>query len=73
MDLDIRYPIGLMFGIFGIMLSIYGVVSDKALYARSLDINVNLYWGIVLVVFGALMLLLALRGSAKNKKAPESK
>lgn len=61
MNLDIRYPIGGMFSIFGIVLLVYGFVSSPAIYERSLGINVNLWWGIVLLVFGLVMLWLALR------------
>ena len=62
MNLDLRLPIGFMFSLFGALLVIYGVLSDKAIYARSLGINVNLLWGAVLLAFGALMLGLARRG-----------
>jgi len=61
MSLDLRLPIGLMFSLFGVILTGYGVLSDRAIYQRSLGINVNLWWGIVLVAFGALMLLLVSR------------
>jgi hypothetical protein len=61
MDLDIRLPIGLMFSIFGLLLAGFGLVSDPAIYAaHSLGINVNLDWGLVLLAFGATMLLVAL-------------
>jgi len=58
-QLDVRIPIGGMFTIFGLVLIVYGLVSDPAIYQRSLGINVNLWWGIVLLVFGATMLWLA--------------
>jgi hypothetical protein len=58
MGLDIRLPIGLLFSIFGILLIAFGMVSDKGLYQRSLGININLYWGMVMLLFGAVMLLL---------------
>jgi hypothetical protein len=61
MKLDLRYPIGLLFSVFGLILTIYGMVSDKAIYQRSLGINVNLYWGIELLAFGLVMLALAMR------------
>jgi hypothetical protein len=61
MNLDLRLPIGLMFSLFGVMLSAYGLASDQAIYARSLGINVNLWWGLVLLVFGLVMLGFALR------------
>ncbi|MCE5267706.1 MAG: hypothetical protein LLG00_07460 [Planctomycetaceae bacterium] len=59
MQLDIRIPIGLMFGVVGLILVVFGGVSDKLLYARSLGYNVNLIWGCVLVVFSAFMLGMA--------------
>ncbi len=65
MGLDIRWPIGLMFTLIGAMLVIFGLVtgSNAELYKRSLDINVNLYWGLLLLVFGGSMLTMAWRGS----------
>jgi hypothetical protein len=62
MKLDLRLPIGLMFSLFGAILVVYGFVSDAAIYQRSLGINVNLWWGIVLLAFGLVMLWLSLRG-----------
>jgi len=59
--LDIRWPIGLMFGIMGAMLVVWGLVSDPAIYAHIGGLDVNLYWGIALLVFAALMLALAAR------------
>jgi putative Mn2+ efflux pump MntP len=69
MGLDIRWPIGLMFSRIGAIMLVYGLAtgSNKEMYERSLDINVNLYWGILLLVFGAWMLMMAVRG----KKAEE--
>jgi hypothetical protein len=65
MGLDIRWPIGLMFSLVGAMLVIYGLAtaSDPNAYQCSLGINVNLRWGLVLLVFGLAMLTLAWRGS----------
>ncbi len=68
MNLDLRMPIGLMFSIFGVILTAYGLVSDRAIYARSLGINVNLWWGLVLLAFGGTMLVFALR-AAKRRHA----
>ena len=56
MSLDIRIPIGLMFGIIGLILAVFGLVSDPEIYERSLGINVNLVWGCALVAFSAFML-----------------
>ena len=62
MKLDLRLPIGLMFSIFGVLLAGYGVASDPAIYQRSLGVNVNLWWGLVLLAFGLVMLWLVARG-----------
>ena len=56
MGLDIRLPIGLMFTILGLLLVVFGIVGDKSIYERALGINVNLWWGIVMLVFGLAML-----------------
>jgi hypothetical protein len=55
MGLDIRLPIGLLFAILGGLLAVYGLAADPAIYARSLDININLWWGLVMLAFGLLM------------------
>jgi hypothetical protein len=66
MNFDLRYPIGIMFGLFGLMLTIFGFMSDQEIYDNhSLGININLRWGLVLLVFGLFMLTLALRASRR--------
>jgi hypothetical protein len=63
MGLDIKLPIGLMFSVLGILLTIYGFVtgSDAAMYARSLNVNINLWVGMSMLVFGVMMLIFAKR------------
>ena len=68
MNLDLRLPIGLMFTIIGALLSIFGMMSDRAIYTRSLGINVNLWWGLVLLLFGLGMLGLALRARQRARE-----
>ena len=71
MGLDIRIPIGLMFSIIGLILAVFGLLSNHSeIYNRSLGINVNLGWGCVLLVFGLLMLGLAHRARRRSKKGP---
>lgn len=69
MKLDVRLPIGMMFSLLGAILVVYGLVSDPSMYARSLGINVNLWWGLVLLAFGAVMLGFALR-SVRRRSDP---
>ena len=67
MGLDIRTPIGLMFGIFGLLLTGYGFLTRGSdIYQRSLGYNINLEWGIVLLGFGAVMLFFGQRGRRKQ-------
>lgn len=61
MNFDVRLPIGLMFSVFGVMLALFGLVADDAIYQRSMGVNVNLWWGMVLLAFGAAMLWMAWR------------
>ena len=64
MGLDIRTPIGLMFGIFGLLLTGYGLATNGSPISggRSLGRNTfNLGWGAVLLVFGGVMLWLGRR------------
>ena len=63
MGLDIRLPIGFLFSVFGVLLIVFGELSDKAIYERSLGININLEWGVVMLLFGAVMLFLGRRGT----------
>jgi hypothetical protein len=69
MGIDIKFPIGLMFTILGILLTAYGFFTggNEAMYTRSLGINVNLWSGCGMLVFGLIMLLLAGKSwKAKN-------
>jgi ABC-type Fe3+-siderophore transport system permease subunit len=63
MDMDIRIPIGLLFAILGAILAVYGLVTmnNLAMYARSLGTNINLWTGILMTLFGGIMLLSGLR------------
>jgi hypothetical protein len=65
MKLDIRLPIGLLFSILGVLLVLYGAFSDSTAYQRSLGININLWWGAAMLVFGCVMLFLSRRSIQK--------
>jgi hypothetical protein len=67
MGLDIRIPIGGLFALLGLLLSLYGLSSDASQYQRSLGININLWWGLVLLLFGAGMLALARMRRSRNR------
>jgi hypothetical protein len=66
MQLDVRLPIGLMFSLFGVMLAVYGFVNGATVSQRLFGANLNLAWGLVMLAFGAFMLMLVLRARKKN-------
>lgn len=71
MNLDLRIPMGLMFLIVGLILTIYGMVTmGSPIYARSLGMNANLDWGLVLLAFGAIMFVLGRRNQRRMEKEP---
>jgi protein-S-isoprenylcysteine O-methyltransferase Ste14 len=69
---DIRIPIGILFLALGVILAIYGIttLSDVTLYGRSENIVINLWWGLVMLVFGALMLYFGSRANRGPSHTP---
>jgi uncharacterized membrane protein YidH (DUF202 family) len=66
--MDIRMPIGLLFSIIGVIITIYGFITKGSeMYRHSLYININLYSGVCLLVFGLIMTFLALGAQKKTK------
>jgi hypothetical protein len=68
MGLDIRWPIGIIFTIYGAMLIAYGALADPAIFGSSVGINIDIWWGTLMLVFGLFMGLLAFR--AWRREAP---
>ena len=72
MGLDIKIPIGMMFAIFGLILTIFGIFTNgNEMYNASLGQNINLYSGIFMLLFGGFMLLIS--DLTKKKKVEELK
>ena len=67
-SLDLRLPIGGLFVALGLILGIFGAVTagNTGMYEKSGGININLLWGVVMLVTGVLFLLLARRGAARG-------
>jgi hypothetical protein len=79
MSLDLRIPMGLMFTLTGLILTLFGYTTraNTELYVKSLGINVNLWWGLVLLAFGLTMFLMGQRrqrrlASSEPKPADKS-
>jgi hypothetical protein len=67
MGLDIRWPIGIIFTIYGIILILYGVWADPEIFQRSLGVNIDVWWGAAMLVFGLFMAGLAWRASRRSR------
>jgi hypothetical protein len=70
--LDVRWPIGTLFATLGLLLTGYGLATagNAQQYARSLSVNVNLWWGMVMLVFGLVLLLAAWKGGKTPSGSP---
>jgi hypothetical protein len=66
MALDLRIPIGLLFGLLGLLLAGYGVATGPEMYQKSLGVNVNAWWGLAMLAFGLAMLALARRAAGRT-------
>ena len=58
MERQLHFFLGSLFSLTGAVLVGYGLVSDSAIYARSLGWNVNFWWGLVTALFGCAFLWL---------------
>ncbi|HEY2379155.1 MAG TPA: hypothetical protein VGH98_24450 [Gemmatimonadaceae bacterium] len=66
-SLDLRLPIGGLFTALGIVIGGYGIATNgNAMYETSLDININLWWGIVMLVVGLIMLAMGMRATRRH-------
>ena len=71
MKLDVRSPIGAMFSLYGIILTCYGLLGDQSVAIKRTGMNANVVWGLTLVAFGAVMLVLVLRSHmAERARGP---
>ena len=55
--LDLKLPLGGLLSFYGLALVIYGLLSGKEQYARSLGININLIWGVIILLVGIGLLV----------------
>jgi solute:Na+ symporter, SSS family len=70
MKMDMRIPLGMLFTLTGTILTAYGLSTrdNVGLYIKSLNIDINLWWGVVLLAFGVIALTLGRRGQAAVEK-----
>lgn len=63
---DLRLALGYLFLILGGLLLIAGALAGPEENARSLGVNINLLWGLVMLFFGAACLFLAKRAARRR-------
>lgn len=70
-NIDARISVGMFFTLTGTILSAFGLSTrgNGDLYARSLGIDANLWWGLTLLTFGILLLAFGRVGQSKMDKA----
>jgi hypothetical protein len=66
MRFDIRWPLGALFTLLGALLAGYGWTASGSV--RSLGINVDLWWGVILAAFGGATLLGAARARRRGRR-----
>ena len=71
MNVDLRIPMGMMFTLMGAVLMAFGLSTNDnpAMYVNCQGINVNLWCGLALMVFGLLMVTLGRRGQMAIEKS----
>jgi len=67
MGLDIRKPIGLLLAVIGAQLTVFGLAGEDSIYQRSLGLNINLAWGLVMSAAGGLFLLWSRMGEKRDR------
>jgi multisubunit Na+/H+ antiporter MnhG subunit len=71
MNLDLRIPMGLLFTLVGAILTLFGFFTrGSVIYEHSSGMDINLIWGVVMLVFGIIMYSLGRRAD-KHPPAKE--
>lgn len=64
--IDLKLPLGALLTFYGLVLTLYGIVTKPEFYQKSLYLNLNLIWGIIMLVIGVLLLFMAYKTKAKK-------
>jgi|SRR4051812_6994544 hypothetical protein len=65
--LDLRLPIGGLFTALGVLVGGYGIATNgSAMYERSLSVNINLWWGLVMLAAGLILLAMGMRATREH-------
>jgi hypothetical protein len=66
--MDLRFPVGILFTALGVVLAGYGLLAPHESGRVWLGININLVWGLLMLLFGALMTTAAMRSSRRSRR-----
>jgi hypothetical protein len=61
---DLRVPTGFFFSLLGVVLLLYAAINPAARAPMVADINVNLWSGLSLLIFGGCLLWLSRRAKS---------
>ncbi|WP_051330917.1 hypothetical protein [Aneurinibacillus terranovensis] len=64
---DLRFLVGILFTIYGVILIVYGAVANPQSKIKQVG-NLDLWWGIVTLVFGLTFWLISRRPQTAKKK-----
>jgi hypothetical protein len=66
-ELDIRWPIGLLFAAIGAAVGIYGIFSSARSELWTYKVNMNMWWGAAMLGFGLAMIWGAIRAGRRTR------
>lgn len=61
---DLRRPTGFLFAVLGLILLLYGIIKPAARAELDSGVNVNLWTGLTMLVFGGCLLWLSFRAKS---------
>ena len=61
---DLRRPTGYLFTLLGLILVLYGWLSPEARAPLAPEVNVNLWCGVTMLIFGGILLWLSFRAKS---------
>lgn len=71
MNLDLRLPMGMMFSMIGAVLLAFGLATRTRpeIYTRSFGIDANIWWGLVVLLFGLIAIGMGRRGQGRIEQS----
>lgn len=69
--LDLKIPLGSLLTFYGLLLLVYGLVTDSEVYEKSLGMNVNVSWGVLMLVVGSIFVAAHFMKKRRNRGSPE--